>query len=103
MANEQRQGEGHEGSQGHQYVRVHAARNLLEAEFLKGLLVSNDIPAILEDEASETIGIPASLFGGGVPILVPDVQADKARQIIANHDEGRGDSDDEEEEEGSAG
>ncbi|MCG3179641.1 MAG: hypothetical protein BIFFINMI_01982 [Phycisphaerae bacterium] len=87
------------GGQAHQYVRVHMARNLIEAEFLKGLLLSNDIPVLIEDEASETVGIPGSLFGKGVPILAPDTQAEEARQIIADHEESRDDEEDEDEEE----
>ena len=108
MANKQSPADGSNGgggSQGHQYVRVHAARNLIEAEFLQGLLVSNGIAAILEDGASESVGMPASLFGRGVPILVPDVQVDEARRLIADHAESRRDVDDEEgkEEEEPAG
>jgi hypothetical protein len=58
------------------------ARNLTEAEFFKGLLVSRDIPAIIGDEAGESIGFPSSIFGDGVPVLVPDQMLEEAKTAI---------------------
>jgi hypothetical protein len=39
--------------QAHDYVQVYLAGNLVEAEFFKGMLEANDIPALIEGEASE--------------------------------------------------
>lgn len=66
-------------------VPVIYARNLTEAEFYKGLLTSNDIPAILEDASGEVIGLPESVVGRGVPVLVPNAMLDEASEIIAEH------------------
>lgn len=79
-----------QGSRG--YVPVIYARNITEAEFYKGLLETNDIPAIIEDAASEVLGIPESIVGKGVPVLVPDGMLDEASEILAEH----GDSQEEE-------
>ena len=69
------------------YVPAIYARNLVEAEFYKSLLVARDIPAIIEDAASESVGIPASIVGQGVPVLVPDVMLDEASEILAEHED----------------
>ncbi len=69
------------------FVAVIYARNLTEAEFYKGLLDSNDIPAIIEDAASEVIGMPESIVGKGVPVLVPDEMLDEASEVLAEHGE----------------
>jgi hypothetical protein len=69
------------------YVPVIYARNLTEAEFYKGLLTSNDIPAVIEDEGGESTGMPASVVGQGLPVLVPDEMLNEASQIIAEHED----------------
>ena len=69
-------------SQPHEYVSLMNARNLTEAEFFKGLLVSRDIPAIIGDEAGESIGFPSSIFGDGVPVLVPDQMLEEAKKAL---------------------
>ncbi len=76
-----------EAGQFEEFVPVIYARNLTEAEFYKGLLASNDIPAIIEDEAGEVIGMPTSVVGQGVAVLVPDEMLDEASEIIAEHDD----------------
>ena len=69
-------------------VPVVYARNATEAELYKQLLTSNDIPAVIEDDAGETtIGMPASIVGQGVPILVPDEMLSEASEIIAEHED----------------
>ncbi|MDD4888762.1 MAG: DUF2007 domain-containing protein [Phycisphaerae bacterium] len=68
-----------------EFVPVIYARSATEAEFYKGLLTSNDIPAVIEEEAGEVIGMPSSIVGQGVPILVPDELLDEASEIIAEH------------------
>ena len=74
--------------QAHDYVQVYLAGNLAEAEFFKGMLEANDIPALIEGEASESIGLGESAFAKGVPVLAPDTMADEAAAIIADHAEG---------------
>jgi hypothetical protein len=68
-------------------VPVVYARNVTEAELYKQLLTTNDIPAVIEDDAGETIGMPASIVGQGVPILVPDEMLSEASEIIAEHED----------------
>ncbi len=69
----------------HEFVVLTHARNLPEAEFFQGLLEARDIPALIEGEATEVIGLPGSVFSGGVPILVPDELLDEARAVLADH------------------
>ncbi|MDD4888599.1 MAG: DUF2007 domain-containing protein [Phycisphaerae bacterium] len=66
-----------------EYVRVLMAGSVEEAEFLKTLLNSNDIPAILEGGHSEVGGMPMSVLDGGVPVLVPDDMKADAEAILA--------------------
>ena len=65
-----------------EYVPVLNARDVLEAEFYKTLLEANDIPAIVQDENSEAMGMPMSIMSQGVPVLVPREFKEQAGQLI---------------------
>lgn len=83
MARQKKNGNG--GKADRQLVPVIYARTITEAEYYKGLLTSNDIPATIEEEAEP--GEPAGPAGRGVPVLVPDQLLDEASEILAEHEE----------------
>jgi hypothetical protein len=61
---------------------VYSAGNQMEAEVIRGLLESNDIPVLLQ---GETAGQVYGLFAGplsDVKVLVRAEHADLARQLI---------------------
>lgn len=68
----------------HGFVRVTCARDLFEAEFFRTLLLGSDIPAIIEDENSEVLGMPQSIVDSGVPVLVPADRQAEAERILAD-------------------
>jgi hypothetical protein len=69
-----------DGSSFHDFVPLLFARNLAEAEFYKSLLEEHDIPVLIEDENTESMGLPDP--GRGVPVLVPDEQLVAAEDIL---------------------
>lgn len=69
----------HEGDF-HDFVPLLFARNLGEAEFYKSLLEDHDIPVLIEDENTESIGLPDS--NRGVPVMVPDEMLAEAEGIL---------------------
>ncbi|MBN2209922.1 MAG: DUF2007 domain-containing protein [Sedimentisphaerales bacterium] len=64
----------------HDFVPLLFARNLPEAEFYKSLLEDHDIPVLIEDENTETLGLPD--LARGVPVLVPDEMLAEAEDIL---------------------
>jgi hypothetical protein len=94
-----------DGSSFHDFVPLLFARNLAEAEFYKSLLEEHDIPVLIEDENTESMGLPDP--GRGVPVLVPDEQLVAAEDILEQRGGGDDDledfEDDEEDEEDELG
>lgn len=84
-------------TQGTRFVTVTYASSLTEAEFLKGFLESEDIPALVESEHSEVSGIPS--MTRGIAILVPDNLLEEAARIIDAHQKPQASAGEEEEEE----
>jgi len=64
---------------------VYRAAGQLEAHIIKGKLESEGIPALLQYE-SEIFGLTVDGMGE-VRILVPEPQADEAREVIARTEE----------------
>jgi hypothetical protein len=64
---------------------VYRAAGQLEAYIIKGKLESEGIPALLQYE-SEVFGLTVDGMGE-VRILVPEPQAEKAREVIARTEE----------------
>jgi hypothetical protein len=64
---------------------VYRAAGQLEAHIIKGKLESEGIPALLQYE-SEVFGLTVDGMGE-VRILVPEPQAEKAREVIARREE----------------
>jgi len=64
---------------------VYRAAGQLEAHIIKGKLESEGIPALLQYE-SEVFGLTVDGMGE-VRILVPEPQAEKAREVIARTEE----------------
>ena len=64
----------------HAFVPLMFARNLAEAEFYKSLLEGRGVPVLIEDENTESIGLPD--MGRGVPVLVADEYLSKAKEIL---------------------
>ena len=62
-------------------VLVVHANNLAEAELFKAELEAHGIATVLEQEGAGVAGIPD--VGAGVPVLVPEEQADQAAELIA--------------------
>jgi len=70
---------------------VYRAAGQLEAHIIKGKLESEGIPALLQYE-SEIFGLTVDGMGE-VRILVPEAQADEAREVIARTEESSDDWD----------
>jgi DNA-directed RNA polymerase subunit delta len=88
---------------GRDFITLLFARNLAEAEFYKSLLEEHEIPVLIEDENTESMGLPD--LARGVPVLVQDDQIEIAQDIIEQRtslddelDDELDDDDDEEEE-----
>jgi len=64
---------------------VYRAAGQLEAHIIKGKLESEGIPALLQYE-SEVFGLTVDGMGE-VRILVPEPQAEQAREVIARREE----------------
>jgi len=65
--------------------KVYTAAGQLEAHIIKGKLESEGIPALLQYE-SEVFGLTVDGMGE-VRILVPEPQAEQAREVIARREE----------------
>jgi hypothetical protein len=77
-------------------VRVSVARNLAEAELIKGVLLEQGIPSLIRRTAG--FDVPDFLAAGPRDILVPETGADEARGILGqlddeHHTEGGGGED----------
>lgn len=68
-----------------EFVVAVTGRDIMQAEFFKGLLEGNEVPAIIMDENSEALGMPMSILSQGVPVLVPSDMLAEARRIIDEH------------------
>jgi hypothetical protein len=62
-------------------VRVAAAGNQVEAEFLQALLLEQGVPSLLRRAGGSDV--PEFLAAGARDLLVPASQADLAREIVA--------------------
>jgi hypothetical protein len=63
-------------------VNIFTSNNHMEANVIKGLLESADIPAMLKPGSSPSV-FPFSVDGlGVVEVLVHEENADKARELI---------------------
>ena len=89
-----------EESSFHEFVPLLFARNLAEAEFYKLLLEDHDVPVLIEDENTESIGLPD--MARGVPVLVADEYLSEAEAILkqraALEDDDEDDEDDDDDE-----
>ena len=63
-------------------VKVYTAHGEMEAQVIKGLLESCDIPSLMQGNAAQSMQ-PFVMDGmGEIKILVAEPQADEARKII---------------------
>jgi hypothetical protein len=63
-------------------VEVYDARNEMEAQVIKGLLESYDIPCFLKSNAAPSVHAFTMDGMGEVKIMVLESLADKARELI---------------------
>ena len=61
-------------------VKVAYARNLAEAELIQGLLRQEDIPSMVQRNGG--FDVPDFLAAGPRDILVPESQAQRARELL---------------------
>lgn len=66
-------------------VRVSVARNLAEAELIKGVLLEQGIPSLIRRTAG--FDVPDFLAAGPRDILVPESGAQEARSLLGELDE----------------
>jgi hypothetical protein len=69
-----------EDSAGTSLVKVAYARNLAEAELIQGLLRQEDIPSMVQRNGG--FDVPDFLAAGPRDILVPESQAERARELL---------------------
>ena len=69
-------------------ITVHRELNLLTAHTVRGLLVSEGIVATLFSEHMIALAWSKSLAYGEVQIQVPSIQADQARAVLADWQQG---------------
>ncbi|MGA9876933.1 MAG: DUF2007 domain-containing protein [Solirubrobacteraceae bacterium] len=62
-------------------VKVAYARNLPEAELIQGLLRQEHIPSMLKRNGG--FDVPDLIAAGPRDVLVPVLQADRARELLA--------------------
>jgi hypothetical protein len=65
--------------------RVTVARNLAEAELIKGVLLEQGIPSLIRRTAG--FDVPDFLAAGPRDILVPETGADEARRLLGEIDD----------------
>ena len=63
-------------------VEVYKARGELEAQVIKGLLESHDIPCLFQSNTASSVHAFAIDGLGEVRVMVPEDMADKARELI---------------------
>jgi Zn finger protein HypA/HybF involved in hydrogenase expression len=64
------------------FVLVNSYNNYIEAHIAKGVLEEQDIRCWLKDENTVTIDPILTNAVGGIKIMVPEVQAERAREIL---------------------
>jgi hypothetical protein len=69
-------------------VRVSVARNLAEAELIKGVLLEQGIPSLIRRTAG--FDVPDFLAAGPRDILVPEAGAEEARSLLGQLDSEHG-------------
>ena len=70
------------GSQSSEPVEVFLAANDLEAQVIKGFLEANDIPVLLRREAwGTTLGVAVGYLAE-VSVMVPELLADRAVELL---------------------
>ena len=65
-------------------VEVYFARNAMEAQVIKGLLESFDIPCFLKSNAAPSVHIFTMDGMAEVRIMVPAALADEAKELIVS-------------------
>ena len=70
-------------------VVVETTSGMMEAEILRGLLESMNIPVCLSHESAGTVYALGVGRLGRVDLIVPADQADEARRILADYHAGR--------------
>lgn len=63
-------------------IEVYRARGELEAQVIKGLLESYAIPCVLRSHAASAVHAFTVDGLGEVRVLVPETQAEKAKEVI---------------------
>jgi hypothetical protein len=66
-------------------VEVYQAKNAMEAQVIKGLLESFDIPCFLKSNAAPSVHVLTMDGMGEVKIMVLESQAKKARELIVSN------------------
>jgi hypothetical protein len=69
-------------------VEVYQARNEMEAQVIKSLLVSYDIPCFMKSNAAPSVHTFTMDGMGEVRVMVLESMADKARELIVRDDNG---------------
>ena len=69
-------------SKGKNLVEIYKATNEMEAQVIKGLLESFDIPCFLKSNAAPSVHIFTVDGMGEVRVMVRDADLEKARQLI---------------------
>ena len=69
-------------------VEVYQARNEMEAQVIKGLLESYDIPCFMKSNAAPSVHTFTMDGMGEVRVMVLESMADKARELIVREDNG---------------
>jgi hypothetical protein len=69
-------------------VEVYQARNEMEAQVIKSLLESYDIPCFMKSNAAPSVHTFTMDGMGEVRIMVLASMADKARELIVREDNG---------------
>ena len=65
-------------------VEVYHARSQMEAQVIKGLLESFEIPCVLKSNAAPSVHMFTMDGMGEVKVMVLDSMADKARELIVS-------------------
>jgi hypothetical protein len=65
-------------------AEVYKAHNQMEAQVIKGLLESFDIPSVLQSNAAPSVHVFTVDGMGEVRVMVMESLAEKARELILN-------------------
>jgi hypothetical protein len=69
-------------SKGKKLVEVYRATGEAEAQIIRGLLESNDIPCLLQSHVAPSVHVFAIDGLGEVKIMVRESRAERARELI---------------------